>query len=183
MSTPSIDQLFADIQAQTEGNRLPPVDKWHPPLSGDIDIVIEKSGAWLHEGDLIARPALVRLFASILRREGDEYFLVTPVEKWRIQVRDAPLLVTTVDAIRREGQQALLFSTATGDQVIAGPNHPLQVTHDRESGEPSPYLMVRAGLQGRLQRNVFYQLAAIAEQADPDGPYGVWSLGEFFALE
>lgn len=179
MSSKTFDKLLADAQKEAGQNTLPPVEKWDPPLSGDIDIVINSRGEWWHEGDPIRRESLVKLFASILKKEGDDYFLVTPVEKWRIQVEDAPLLVTDMEVLREDGQQALLFKTHTGDAVLAGREHPLRVV--TEHGEPSPYLMVRGGMEGRLHRNVFYRLAEIAEQHE--GRHGVYSLGEFFPLE
>jgi uncharacterized protein len=176
-----IDQLEQDIT----GDRatLPPVEKWHPPLSGDMDLVIRRNGDWVHEGTIIQRQALVKLFSSILKKEDDDYFLVTPVEKWRIQVEDAPFQVTALETIQRAGVQALVFTTATDDKVIAGPDHPLRVvTSDR--GEPSPYLLVRHGMEGLINRTVFYQLADLAQQQDTKKAVpGVYSLGEFFPLQ
>ncbi len=183
----SLEQLFADLNADIrEGDdALPPVDQWNPPLSGDIDIRIARNGQWFHEGEAIQRESLVRLFSTVLKREGDDYFLVTPVEKWRIQVDDVPFSVVRMEVVNREGSQGLLFETATGDRRLAGPDHPLRVFHDPDTGEPSPYLMIRGGMEGRLVRPVFYQLVEMAESGSAGNKdvRGVYSLGEFFPLE
>ena len=117
----SLDQFGENLYQAVEAKAhpLPPVDKWNPPLSGDIDIVIERSGQWRHDGELIKRQTLVTLFASILKKEGNEHFLVTPVEKWRIRVEDAPFLVNSVEIKDDQGTQRLLFGTMTGDKIQA----------------------------------------------------------------
>ena len=182
----SLDKIFDDISQEIHqnDNKLPPVEKWHPPLSGDIDIRISRTGQWFHEGDPIHRHGLVKVFSSILKREGNEYFLVTPVEKWRIQVEDVPFSVSAVEVLQRDGVQALVFSTATGEKVIAGPENPLRVVTD-DRGEPSPYVLIRNGMEGLLARPVFYQLAdiAVASAQKEKAVQGVYSLGEFFPLE
>ncbi|KJS08334.1 MAG: hypothetical protein VR73_05785 [Gammaproteobacteria bacterium BRH_c0] len=182
-----LETLFADVLASHEGgnSKLPPVEKWNPELSGDIDIRIARSGEWYHEGDLIRREALVRVFSSILKREGDDYFLVTPVEKWRIRVDDVPFQIVSLEVLEREQQQALVFTTSTGDQVVAGPRHPLRVEIDTATGEPSPYVLVRNGMEGLIARPVFYQLAELATRGEDEkkAVHGVYSLGCFFALE
>lgn len=185
----TLDKLFADIGAEMSESsaKLPPVERWNPPLSGDIDIRINRSGQWFHEGGEIKRKALVKLFASILKKEGNEFFLVTPVEKWRIRVEDAPFAIIAVDIQQRNNVQVLIFTTSVGDEVVAGPNNPLRVAVN-DKGEPSPYLLVRSGLEGLINRTVFYQLVdcAVAETNDGDkekAVRGVYSLGCFFALE
>ncbi len=183
-----LENLFADLleQQRDAKGKLPPVGDWDPPLSGDIDIRIARNGTWYHEGAPIEREGLTRLFASILKKEGDAYFLVTPVEKWRIQVDDSPFHIRHLDIHQREGRQALVFTTATGDQVTAGPEHPIRVIVDSDSGEPSPYLRVRDGMDGLIARSVFYELVDIAEKGPSDTKkaiHGVYSLGEFFPLE
>lgn len=182
-----LESLFADVIANQadESPKLPPVDKWNPPLSGDIDIRIARDGQWYHEGDLIQRQGLIGVFSSILKREGDDYFLVTPVEKWRIRVDDVPFHIVSLEVLEREGQQALAFKTATGEHFVAGQQHPLRVEIDRESAEPSPYVMVRNGMEGLISRPVFYQLAELASVGEntEKAVHGVYSLGCFFALE
>lgn len=159
---------------------LPPVHLWNPTHCGEIDIRIRRDGLWMHEGSPIGREPLVRLFASVLRKDPDGFHLVTPVEKMKITVEDAPFVAVRVD---RTGED-LRFITNVGDAVIAGPDHPLRVETDPETGEPAPYLHVRAGLEARLRRPVFYELVDMAEErATPSGPQlAVRSLGVWFNL-
>lgn len=162
--------------AGTRAKGPPPVHLWNPPNCGDIDIVIRRDGTWFHEGTPIGREALVRLFASILRKDPDGYWLVTPVEKMRITVEDAPFRAIRVD--RRQGD--LVFVTNVGEETAAGPENPIRVEADPETGEPAPYVHVRRGLEARIDRAVFYELADMAEERD--GVLGVTSGGVWFAL-
>jgi hypothetical protein len=156
--------------------RLPPVERWDPPRCGDIDIRISRDGAWWHEGAPIARTALVRLFSTVLRRDPDGYWLVTPAEKLRTRVEDAPFVAV---AVERAGE-ALRFTTNLGDTVEAGPERPLRVETDPATGAPAPYVLVRGGLEARLSRPVFYALAEEAEARG--GRFGVVSHGVWFDL-
>lgn len=178
--------LLAQVESllKSGGSARPPVQSWHPPLSGDIDIRIARDGSWHHDGAPMTRESIVRLFASILRREGDEYFLVTPVEKWRIRVEDVPFFVVDVEMIGEGENGELVFRTSVDDMVHANPVHPLRVVTDAATGEPSPYLMIRDGLEAKLTRSVFYRLADIAAyREEVDGNVaGVWSGGQFFAI-
>ena len=184
--TESLDSLLAELEKSVPSNdRLPPVEKWDPPLSGDIDIRIAANGQWFHEGEEIRRQGLVKVFSSILKREEDEYFLVTPVEKWRIQVEDAPFLISRMEKLSVDGEQVLVFYTSVGDRLLAGPEHPLRVVSD-QSGDPRPYVLVRGGMEGLLDRPVYYQLAELAlagGEHEKKAVYGVYSLGEFFPLQ
>lgn len=175
--------LFAQVDAllKSGSTSRPPVNDWHPPLSGDIDIRVARDGSWWHEGTRFEREALVRLFASILRREGDGYFLVTPVEKWRIRVEDAPFIAIDVEILGDGDMQELVFRTNLDDTVHANGRHRLRVLHDAATGEPSPYVMVRDGLDARVGRNVFYRL--VDRAVEHDGHFGVFSGGEFFPLD
>jgi hypothetical protein len=168
------------LSAAGKTRGLPPVHLWNPAHCGEIDIRIRKDGLWLHEGSPIGREALVRLFSSVLRKDPDGFHLVTPVEKLKITVEDAPFLAVRVD---REGD-ALRFLTNVGDEVEAGPEHPLRVETDPETGEPAPYLHVRRGLEARLRRPVFYELVEMAQEREtPGGPeLFVQSGGAWFSL-
>ena len=147
---------------QAPGRGLPPVHLWHPAHCGEIDIVIKKNGLWFHEGTPIGREALVRLFSTVLRLDPDGYHLVTPVEKMKITVEDAPFIAIRVD---QEGG-VLKFLTNVGDVVEAGPDNAIRVRVDAATGEPRPYLHVRRGLEALIARPVFYELADMAEERD-----------------
>ncbi len=170
-------------KAARETDSLPPVHRWNPEFTGDLDIRIARDGCWYHEGDPIRRQALVRLFSTILLREGDEYFLVTPVEKYRIRVDDAPFVAVDMECLEHEREQKLAFTTNVGTVVVAGPEHPLRV-ETAAGGEPSPYLLVRDNLEALVHRNVFYRMVELGEHAQRDGkPWlAVRSSGEQFWL-
>ena len=172
------------LAVQLQGKRLPPLERWNPPLSGDIDIRIARGGSWWHEGAPIRRESLVRLFSTILRREDDGcYYLLTPVEKWRIQVDDVPFLAVFLE-VHGEGEtRSLVFRTNVGDFTTAGTEHVLRVVYNA-AGEPSPYVHVRAGLWALISRSVFLELAELATVREIDGQqvYGVHSQGVFFSL-
>lgn len=161
---------------------LPPVENWSPPYCGELDLVIRRNGLWVHEGTPIGRAALVRLFSTVLRREGDRFFLVTPVEKLGIGVEDAPFLAV---AMRREegpGGARLIFTTNVGDEVPAGSGHAIEM-RDSALGR-APYLHVRRGLDALIARSVWYDLVALGETRQIDGEtcFGVASCGSFFPL-
>lgn len=142
----------------TGSNQLPPVERWHPELSGDMDMVIRKDGSWWHEGTKIEREKLTRLFASILRKENDDFFILTPVEKWRIQVEDCPFVITMIEQ-KTDHIEAI---TNTGDLLVIGSEHPLQLSE--LDGELIPEIEVRHGLKARFSRNAFYDLAELASE-------------------
>ena len=159
---------------------LPPVHLWNPAHCGEIDIRIRKDGVWFHEGTPIGREALVRLFSTVLRLDPDGYHLVTPVEKMKITVEDAPFIAVRVD---REGE-ALRFTTNVGDVVEAGPDNIIRVETDPVSGEPRPYLHVRRGLEALIARPVFYELAEMAtpRQTAEGEVFGISSNGAWFPI-
>ncbi len=157
---PSLADLFEAARA-ARGRRLPPVHLWNPESCGEIDVRIRADGVWLHEGTPIGRPAMVRLFSTVLRRDGDGFWLVTPQEKLRIAVDDAPFLAIGME---RSGD-VLRFVTNVGDVVEAGPEHPIRVEHG-VGGEPRPYLLVRAALDALIARPVFYDLVELGEPRD-----------------
>jgi len=172
---------LAEIARLMEERKLPPVEQWNPSHCGDSAMRIARDGTWYHDGGPIGRPAMVRLFSSILRREADgNYVLVTPVEKLDIVVEDAPFVAVELKSEGEGRDRNLAFRLNTGDLVLAGPDHRLRL-ETREDG-PHPYLEVRAGLEARLSRPVYYELAEIA-LAEGAQPPGLWSKGAFFALE
>jgi len=162
----------------------PPVHLWNPPFCGDIDMRIGADGTWFYMKSPIGRPALVKLFASILKREGDRYFLVTPVEKCGIVVDDAPFLAV---GLRSEGAgnlRTLHFRTNVDDWVSCGAPHPLRFETEPETGGLKPYLHVRRNLWAKVTRALFYDLVDLGEERDIDGTamFGVASAGEFYAM-
>jgi hypothetical protein len=172
--------LAGVTEAAGKARGLPPVHLWNPAHCGEIDIVIRRDGTWFHEGTPIGREALVRLFSTVLRKDPDGFHLVTPVEKLKITVEDAPFIAVRVD---RAGE-ALRFLTNLGDEVEAGPDNPIRVEIHPQSGEPAPYVHVRGGLEARIARAVFYELAEMAEARDtPEGSrMGVSSNGAWFPI-
>ena len=175
---------LAEIVQAMEAQKLPPVSQWHPSHCGDSEMRIARDGTWFHQGTPIGRPAMVRAFSRILRREpGGGFVLVTPVEKLDIAVEDAPFVAVEMKA-EGEGRDATLaFRLNTGEIVTASADHPLRF-EDQADG-PHPYLHVRgpagAGLEALIARPVYYELAERALAGDADPP-GVWSAGTFFPL-
>jgi hypothetical protein len=170
---------------QAPGRGLPPVHLWNPAHCGEIDIVIKRNGLWFHEGTPIGREALVRLFSTILRKDPDGIYLVTPVEKMKITVEDAPFIAVRVDRAENDsGGETLKFLTNVGDVVEAGPENAIRVEMNAETGEPHPYLHVRRGLEALIARPVFYELVELAQEREtPEGPQlGVTSNGAWFPV-
>ncbi len=181
----SLEQVLKTIAPQGEDGKLPPVHLWNPTDCGDIRMEIRKDGSWWHEGTRIGRQRLVKLFSRILRKDDDgEIYLVTPYEKVIVRVEDAPFLAVRVDRAGVVGRdQVLAFTTNLGDVTLAGPDTALRVEIEPETLEPAPYVLVRARLEAKLTRPVFYELADMAvASADHPGRLGVWSQGAFFDL-
>ena len=178
--TVSAESLAASAQAAAKGRGLPPLDKWNPPFCGDLDMRIARDGTWFYQGTPIGRPGLVRLFSTILKREGDKYFLVTPVEKVGIIVDDAPFVAVDFEPV----EDGLRFETNVGDLARAGPDHPIRVVRDPETGEPSPYVLIRRNLEALIDRKSFYRLVELGETQEVDGTdwFGVRSGGAFFPI-
>jgi hypothetical protein len=155
-----------------------------PAELGDLDMRIARDGTWYYGGSAINRIPLVKLFASVLRREGDgSYWLVTPAERGRVVVEDVPFIAVAVEMQGVGRDQRLIFRTNLDEIVTAGPEHPLRV-ETAADGTPAPYILVRAGLEARLARPVFYELAELGQQERVAGEeqFGVWSNGMFFCL-
>jgi hypothetical protein len=183
MTQPSADMLAAAARAaSTKGP--PPVHLWNPPFCGHIDMRIARDGTWFYQGSPIGRAPLVRLFSSILRREGDAYFLVTPVEKVGITVDDAPLHAIDFEVTGTGPDQTITFTTRTEDRATLGPDHPLRVTRDPATGEPAPYVMIRNDLWALIDRKSFYRLVDLGCHHLHDGErwFGLWSSGQFFPV-
>jgi len=189
MTTPedhtSLEQLLALLKAQAGGSEgsasrgPPPVDKWNPVHCGDIGMEILADGTWKHAGTRITREPLVKLFASILRKDEDgQTYLVTPVEKIIVHVEDAPFVAIRADRVGEGREQTIVFTTNVGDVVTAGPDHPLRV--ETHNGEPRPYVHVRGRLEARVLRAPFYELVEWSEERE--GKLVVASAGVWFEI-
>jgi hypothetical protein len=172
---------LADIARLADEKKLPPVERWNPEHCGDSEMRIARDGTWFHQGSPIGRPAMVRLFSTILRREPDgRHVLVTPVEKLDIEVEDAAFVAVELKSEGEGRERSLAFRLNTGELVVAGPERPLRFQVGEEGAHP--YLAVRGGLEALVARPVYYELAnlALAEGAEPAG---LWSGGAFFPME
>lgn len=181
-----LEAIAASLPGE-KGKGLPPVDRWNPPFCGDIDMKIDADGTWYYQKTPIGRPALVRLFASILKREGDRYFLVTPVEKVGLVVVDAPFLAVELEVERGprgQGDQILRFRTNVDEWVEAGPGHALKFVSELETGGLKPYLHVRRDLWAKVTRALFYDLVELGEERELGGRtmFGVASHGAFYTM-
>lgn len=177
---------LADLAAAIEARGgPPPVDRWHPAHCGDSEMRIARDGTWFHQGRPIARPAMVRLFSTVLRREPDgSHVLVTPVEKLAIEVERTAFRATRMTMSGTGDQRRIGLTLDSGDALIIGPDHPLTVQEMPDG--PSPRVAVRFGLEAELARPLYYELAEIALAEAPDNPDswppGIWSEGRFFPL-
>jgi uncharacterized protein len=178
-----LEALTASLSRENRG--LPPIERWNPPFCGDIDMRIAADGTWFYQKTPIGRLSLVKLFASVLKREGDKYFLVTPVEKVGIVVDDAPFLAVEI-MMTSPGQEGrvLEFRTNVDEWVAAGPDHALRFEQQPANGGLKPYLHVRRELWAKVTRALFYDLVALGEEREVGSKtmFGVMSRGEFFAM-
>lgn len=185
---PTADSVLASAGLASAGLATakgpPPLHLWNPPFCGDIDMRIARDGTWFYLGTPIGRPGLVKLFSSIIKREGDAYFLITPVEKVGITVDDAPFLAIDVEKEGSGHNQRVTFTTQVGDTAVAGPAHPLRVIRDATTGEPSPYILIRTNLEALIDRKSFYRLIDMCQhQRHEDADwFGLWSDGAFFPI-
>ncbi|MEE4015392.1 DUF1285 domain-containing protein [Roseibium sp. FZY0029] len=173
-------------RADTNGKGPPPVEKWNPPFCGDLDIRIARDGTWYYLGSPIGRMPLVKLFASVLRKDEDgRHYLVTPVEKIGITVEDAPLLAVEMAVEGEVQEQQLTLRTNLGDLVAVGEDHPLRFEKEPDSGGLKPYVHVRGRLEALFTRALMYQLADLMEERETDDGtrMGVWSGGRFFPVD
>lgn len=178
-----LEALMAAVRV-AGGSGPAPVDKWNPPDCGDMDLRIAADGTWFYMGTPIGRPALVRLFASVLTREGTRYVLKTPVEKIGIKVDDVPFLAVEMAEEEDGDGRTLVFRTNLDDLVRCGPGHALRFAPGAEAGEFVPYLHVRNGLEARLTRAVYFDLVAAGEVRAVEGRdmFGIASGGAFFPI-
>ncbi len=178
-----LDGIAKEVE-RTSHKGPPPVHLWNPPFCGDLDMRIATDGTWFYLKTPIGRPALVKLFASVLKREDDRYFLVTPVEKCGIQVDDAPFLAVEMKVEERDGVRVLNFRTNVDDWVACGSEHALRFEPEPDTGGLKPYLHVRRDLWAKVSRPLFYDLVELGEERDVSGVqmFGVASGGEFFAM-
>ncbi len=176
------DKILADIESSEATSAVR--REWNPSRQGVIDIRIAADGNWYHEGRRFQRGALVKLFASVLRREADDYFLVTPAEKLRIEVEDAPFVATLVETVDTETQPAIVFTTNLGDRILLDQEHPLRIEIDPVSEEPRPYVQMSGGMEALISRSAFFDLINLAETVEGDGSTRlvVNSLGHKFEL-
>jgi uncharacterized protein len=180
-STNRIGGLEALIKAQA-GKGPAPVETWDPPYCGDIGLRIRSDGVWLYRDSPIGRPALVKLFAGVLRKDADErHYLVTPAERIDVAVDDAPFLAVEMEARGRGPAQRVIFRTNVDDIVTAGPEHPLRFTIEPETEGLKPYLLVRGRIEALVTRALSYDLVELAAEEDGRG-LGLWSGGAFFPL-
>ncbi len=183
MSTDALKRL----QEQLENRHHYPVDKWDPPFCGEIPIRIDSDGRWWYRGNAIDRPEMVRLFSAILKKEGEDYMLVTPVEKVRIQVEDVPFVFTRHRLVEESGKPWLALETEVGEAVIVSEDHPPELRKRKQDGVLLPYFHVRNGLYGVPGRALYYRLieemATCREEADGRQVWGLTSGGVFYPLE
>ena len=171
--------------SKQQKNSLPPVDKWNPEFCGDIDMKIMRNGKWFYMGTEIKRPAMVKLFSGILRLDSDNcYYLVTPVEKVRISVEDAPFIATSLISKNKDNINHLYFITNVNEKILLTKNNPLEIKINNITEEPSPYIFVRKNLKALISRSVFYELIELATKKNIDGKdcLVLASAGEVFKL-
>lgn len=180
---PDAETVLASA-SKVAGKGPPPIHFWNPPFCGDIDMRIARDGTWFYLGTPIGRPGMVKLFSSIIKREGSAYFLVTPVEKVGIVVDDAPFVAIDLESEGEGRKQCVTFTTQVGDTALAGPAHPVRVVRNEQTGEPSPYILIRANLEALIDRKSFYRLIELCQHEPHDGMdwFGLWSSGVFFPI-
>ncbi len=178
--------LAAAEEAGKKAKGLPPVHLWNPEFCGDLDMRIARDGTWFYLGTPIGRERLVRLFSTVLRHDEDgKYYLVTPVEKVGITVEDAPFVAVAMKVEGEGRDQVLTFTTNVGDETVAGEEHPMRFEIDEGTGEPAPYVHVRARRDALINRAVFYDLVELGVEEEHEGEtwFGIWSGGVFFPFQ
>ncbi|MCO4825124.1 MAG: DUF1285 domain-containing protein [Amylibacter sp.] len=183
IAKPSADSIAQSVSAASKKGP-PPVHLWNPPFCGDLDMRIARDGTWFYLNSPIGRKPLVKLFSSIIRKDGDDYFLVTPVEKVGIIVDDAPFVAIDFEVENAGPDQTLTFNTNVDDEAVASFEQPIRVVRDPETGEPSPYILIRTNLEALIDRKSFYRLVDLGVHEDLKGEnwFGVRSNGVFFPI-
>jgi hypothetical protein len=178
-----LGRLASSLDGGAKGKGLPPVERWNPPYGGEIDMRIAADGTWFYKGSAISRPALVKLFSSVLRRDAERFVLVTPVERLGITVEDAPFIAVEM-AVEGDGEaRRIAFRTNVDDLVAVGPDHPLRF--ERGDGDAmKPYVLVRGGLWARVTRALAYDLLELGDEREVAGTvlFGVAAGGAFFRV-
>jgi len=175
--------LFQSILEAQKNNELPPVEKWNPPLCKNVDMKIARDGKWFFKNSPIGREKMVKLFSTVIRYDDDGYYyLVTPVEKIKLQVEDKPFVIKTFNKEVIDGKEVYLFQTNVDDIVTLNNENPLRVEIDKKTQEPSPYILVRKNLEALISRNVFYQLVEEAKLNSKTQELEINSGGDIFAL-
>jgi len=170
----STDSRLEKILEELSQSRLPPVQDWHPEHTGVVDICIRANGDWFYKGTLIQREKMVKLFSTVLRVDDDGHtYLVTPHERLRIEVEDAPFTAVFMQVHGAPDATAFVFTTNVGDQVIADTTHPIEVEYSEPDGEPRPYILVRDRLRALISRSLFIELAEYVENRE--GCFGIVS--------
>lgn len=180
------ENLAKQVTETMKNAGQPPLEQWHPELSGEMDLRISRDGQWIYKGEPVSREAIVKLFSTILRREDDsQYYLLTPVEKWQIQVEDTPLLAHSLEVEGAGEQQVIKLTTNVGEILEVGDEHPLKIDHYEDSGQPRPVIRVRHGVDARLVTAAYYDLAEHVVEQTVDGKpvLGVFSNGNFYKID
>ena len=179
MADTTISSIFAELSKLDE-DTFPPVENWDPPLCENVHMKIDRNGKWFFMDSVISRERMVKLFSRVLRLDGEEYFLVTPVEKIKIEVEDKPFTIVDFEFSGEGNEQIITFRTNTDEIFEVNSDHPIRVATLGVNDEPSPYALVRKNLEGLISRNVYYKLIDMAEEVN--GFYGIYSSGNFFRL-
>ena len=177
MSSKTLSSIFSELSNLDEDS-FPPVEEWNPPLCENVQMRIDRSGKWYFMNSPIGRDRMVKLFSRVLRLDGEEYFLVTPVEKIKLEVEDKPFVIVDFEVIKKGNEQTISFKTNTDEFFEVNERHPIRIEYKGE--EPSPYVVVRKNLEALINRNVYYNL--IEECKEHNGQFGIFSSGSFYKL-
>ena len=180
MADTTISSIFTELSKLDE-DTFPPVESWNPPLCENVHMKIDRNGKWYFMDSVINRERMVKLFSRVLRLDGEEYFLVTPVEKIKIEVEDKPFTIVDFEFSGKGDEQIVTFRTNTDEIFEVSRDHPIRVVTQGTNDEPSPYALVRKNLEGLISRNVYYKLIDMAEEVS--GSFGIYSCGNFFRLD